>query len=504
MSDKKYYLKSFFWSTLSKILTAIIGFITVPLLLGVYGKADYGIIAIATSCNGYMHLLDLGMNTGAVKFYSQWKAEGKMKLVHSVAQTNITFYVIISVVNILLLAILGIWGEPLFSITHEQFLSLRTCLLIIASFAVLSWVTTVFNQLLIADRQMAFTMKWQCVLSLLKGLLIALTLVYKMSVEMYFFFLTMLIALLAFPYLYKCKRGGLIDHVRFGTDWKNFRIVLTFSLSLFALGLFQMTATQSRPILLSMFAQNGAETVTEFRIIEVVPQFIIMIGGVFSSIFLPKTSEMVATNRKEDIENFAYKWTRLTSILACILCFPFILCAKEVLWAYVGYEYVNLSIWMVLWCITVLIQIHTTPGNSLVLAYGKTRLLVITSALSCLLSMAINILLCKRFGVGAAVIGYFIYVTIVIGLYYACYYKKLMQLSRYKMACSFLRPTILAVIALVILQILPKELYCVYIWNERLSLIIQCLIKTTYWFIPYVTLLFLTKTLRKSMIIRGK
>lgn len=64
-----YYFSSFFWSTFQKIINAIVGFISVPLLLGYYGKAEYGILGIATACNGYMHLLDLGMNTGAVKFF---------------------------------------------------------------------------------------------------------------------------------------------------------------------------------------------------------------------------------------------------------------------------------------------------------------------------------------------------------------------------------------------------------------------------------------------------
>jgi len=487
---------------MAKILTAIVGFITVPLLLGAYGKADYGIIAIATSCNGYMHLLDLGMNSGAVRFFSRWKAEGKQQLIYSVARTNITFYVIISIINILGLVALALWGEPLFSVTHEQFLTLRSCLFIIALFSVFSWVTTAFNQLLVADKQMAFTMQWQCVLAVLKGSLIVIVLVYKVTIETYFFLFTMLVALLILPYAYKCRHDGLIDSVKPGNDWRNFRVVLTFSLSLFALSLFQTTATQSRPIILSMFAQNGAETVTEFRIIEVVPQLIIMIGGVFSGIFLPKTSEMVAKGSQEEIEKFAYKWTRLTSILACALCFPFMLCAKEVLGAYVGSEYIHLSMWMILWCVTVLVQIHTTPGNSLILAYGKTKLLVITSALSCILSMAINIVLCKQMGVGAAVIGYFIYVIIVIGLNYVSYYKKLMHLSRTKMVFSFLRPTFLAVIATFIVYEMPSQWYGVQVFDERMSLIAQCLIKTVLWIIPFIVLLFITKTLTKSMFVR--
>lgn len=123
---QNYYFKSFFWSTISRILSAIVGFISVPLLLGFYGKADYGILALATSCNGYMQLLDLGMNTGTVKFFSQWKAQGKIDLIHKVSGTNMTFYLIISSINILLLILLAAFGEPIFNITHEQFITLRS------------------------------------------------------------------------------------------------------------------------------------------------------------------------------------------------------------------------------------------------------------------------------------------------------------------------------------------------------------------------------------------
>lgn len=501
MSDKRYYITSFLWSTVSKILTAIVGFITVPLLLRIYGKTGYGIISVAAACNGYMQLLDLGMNNGAVRFFSQWKAEGKKELVSSVARTNVTFYLFISFVNMLGLVALAVWGESLFSVTHEQFLILRSCFYIIALFSVFSWVTTVYNQLLVANKQMAFTMKWQSALALLKGGLITLVLICKVSIETYFFLLTMLVALLLLPYMYKCRRDGLIDSIKPGNDWRNFKVVFVFSLSLFVLSLFQATATLSRPILLSMFALNGAEIVTEFRIIEVIPSFIIMIGGVFSGIFLPKTSEMVTNNKQEEIEEFAYKWTRLTSILACVLCFPFMLCAEEVLSAYVGIEYSGLALWMTLWCITVLMQIHTTPGNSLILAYGKTKPLVITSALSCLLSMVINVILCKQMGVGSAVVGYFVYVVIVIGLYYLSYYKKLMRLRRLKMALAFVRPTALAVIAFIIASIIPFDWFDIHVENDRLSLILQCILKTSIWIIPYTVLLFATKTLSLSMFI---
>ena len=112
----------------------MLGFVSIPLLLGFYGKADYGILSIATACNGYMHLLDLGMNTGAIRYFSLWKAEKKFDLIQKVAHTNITFYMIIAGVNAIGLLALAFWGESLFSITHAQFLQLRSCLFILALF----------------------------------------------------------------------------------------------------------------------------------------------------------------------------------------------------------------------------------------------------------------------------------------------------------------------------------------------------------------------------------
>jgi O-antigen/teichoic acid export membrane protein len=493
-----YYVNSFFWSTFQKILSAVIGFISVPLLLGYYGKVEYGILGIATACNGYMHLLDLGMDTGAVKFYSQWRSEGKHELISRVARTNITFYGIISIINIIGLLALAIWGEGLFSVNHEQFVILRKCLMVIAIFSVFSWGATTFNQLLIADMQIAFTMQVQSLIALLKAVLIVMVFLLHLSLVEYFFLLTFVVALTFIPYAIRCNRKHLIDNLRPALYWSDFKIVMLFSLSIFALSLFQITATQSRPIILSVFAIDGADAVAEFKIIEMIPSLIIMIGGTFSGVFLPKTSSMISTGSQEQISKFAYKWTTYTTIIVNILTIPFVLCAKEVLSAYVGKEYGYLSIWLVLWCITVLVQMHTTPGNALVLASGKTKQLVITTSISCFASVMLNIFLAPIYGVGAAIISYFLYVLVVIGLYYLGYYKKLFQLSRRKMFLSFAKPTFLSIVILLAIEYLPISYEIVDMEYERLSFIIICIFKATIWLIPYCLLLIAFKIVNFS------
>ena len=486
---KNYYVSSLFWSTFSCILSAILGFIAVPLLLGVYGKAEYGLLSIATACNGYMHLLDLGMNTGAVKFYSQWKAEGNWTRIYRVARSNITFYFIVAIINILFILGIAFFGENLFSVTHTQFMQIRTCLLIIALFNVISWETTVFNQLLIADKQMSFTKQIQCVQTLLRAILVLCVIYAKIDLTTYFFFLTALVALALIPYAIKCKTDKLIDSFKPAWYWDDFKVVITFSISIFALSLFQITATQSRPILLSMFAQDGASAVAEFRILEVVPNLIIMIGGAFSGIFLPQASIMVAKNDQNAMQEFAYKWTTYTTAIVAFMCFPFILCAKEVLSAYVGSEYSNLSPWLIISCVCVLIQIHTTPGNALVLAHGETKLLVKVTAVACLFSMILNIALCRYFDVGSAIIAYFIYVCIIIGLYYVSFYKKLLNLSRLKLLKCFIAPTTVAICVYFIVSLVPIKITLFPSINERLAYIIICFLKTLIWAIPYICIL---------------
>lgn len=484
-----YYVSSFFWGTVSRVLGAIVGFITVPLLLGLYGKSDYGILALATSCNGYMQLLDLGMNTGAVKYFSQWKAEGNIDLIHKVSGTNVTFYLIISAINILLLVLLAAFGEPLFNITHEQFTILRECLIILAIFNVFSWETTPFQQLLQADKQIAFTMQMQTVSKLLQLILVGLTIWLKLSLTTYFFFLTGIVAILIFPYAYKCKKDHLTITYRPQTYWKEFKVVLTFSLAIFALSLFQATATQSRPIILSMFAKDGASSVADFRIVEVIPSFIIMLSGTFSGIFLPKTSEMVAKHDQKAIENFAYKWTRLTTIVVSFLSFPFLIGGREALSAYVGPQNANLNIWLAIWIATVIIQMHTTPGFALIFAYGQTKILVIFTAINCVISMILNCYLSTILGVGSAIIAYGVYVVLQIGLNYVFFYKRLLKLSRIKLFWDFLAPTLVGLVALGICYFIPFDKLS--FWNHnRMYYVVMFFIKALAWFIPFVIMIF--------------
>ena len=489
MKKCNYYFSSFFWSTIAKCLNAVFVFISVPFILEYYGKTNYGILSIALAINGCMNLFDLGLNVGTLKYFSQWRKENKIVLINRVACTNITFYVLVSILNSVLLIILYFYGYSFFDISFEQFNQLRIYLIILASFSILSWSETTFNQLLISDNKMAFTMQVKCVVVVLKLLLFYIIIKSEVSLSIYFLFFVLISSLSVFPYAFKCLKDGLLDKIRLGFNWDEYKIVLTFSLSIFALSMFQVISIQSRPIILSVFSDNAADIVAEFRILEVFPMFIIAIGGAFSPIFLPKSSLIIASNSQYELEFFAYKWTTITSILSNILCVPLILSSKEILSVYVGEEYSSLSIWLIIWCCTILIQIHTTPGYSLVLALGKTRQLMILTAISCCISIAINIVLCEFYGVGSAIIGYFVYVLIIISSYYLFYYNRLLHLNGRKMFLCFIKPTVISFLLLWGCSFISIDTCPVWM-GAKYNFVLIAVVKSLIWIMLYILVLF--------------
>jgi O-antigen/teichoic acid export membrane protein len=437
----KYYRNSFIWGVIAKLLDAGIKFLTIPILLNYFGKDNYGLLTLAIATNAYMLLLDMGMNTGTVKFYSQWIASGKYDLLHRVAQTNITFYLFISIINSIVLILIGKWGIDIFRISPEQYTTFQNLIYILASFSIINWLNFVFNQLLIADEKIAFTQQIGSVRSILGLMAIGVTILFELSLVRYFFLYLLANSIIIIPYLYLCIRRKLIISILPSFFWKDFAIVFKYSLAILAMSLFQFTAMQSRPLILGIFSNEGVGILTEYRILEVFPLFIISIGGMFTSIFLPKTSKAIQNNDKAIIERMAYEGTKYTSIIVSMLCFPVMLNAHELLILYVGVEYNHLAMWLCLWILTIIFFLHNTPIASLVLATGKTKMLVYSSAIACTLSIIINVLLTNKYGVGSAIIGYLFYIIIQMSFYYFYFNNKVLGLKSLKVLKSFILPT---------------------------------------------------------------
>lgn len=484
-----YFAGSFLWGVIAKLLDAGIKFLTIPLLLSYFGKQNYGLLTLAISTNAYMQLLDMGMNTGGVKFFAQWIATGKYNLIDRVARTNISFYLIIGLLNSLILIILAADGSRLFKVSPEEFITFKSLLYILSAFCIVNWLIFVFNQLLIADEKIIFTQQMLVIKSIWGLLVIWMTIYFEWSIKQYFSYYLLSNLIIIFPYFFYCQKRKLVSSIVPALYWKDFSIVFKYGLGILAMSLFQFTATQSRPLILGMFVKEGVGILTEYRIIEVFPIFIISLGSMLISIFLPKTSKAIQNNDRLSIEKLAYEGTRYSSILIALLCFPIIINAKELLTLYVGTAYSELAIWLMLWVFTLTLFLHNSPISSLVLSSGKTKMLVYSSAIACVISVLINVILANKLGVGSAVIGYLIYVIIQMSFYYFYFNNRILHLNSWRVFKSFIVPTFIGIVVSGVIMIIKIH---------TAILLLEIFVKTILWVAGFVCSLFITKSLKIS------
>lgn len=422
------------WGILAKIVDAVAKFVTIPMLVGFYGRADYGLIALAFSLNAYLRLMDLGFNVGAVRYFSMWTAKAEWKKISDVSRSSIVFYGVIGLVNAVIFLIMSAYGQSLFNLTEAQLPLYRQIMYILAISAVFNWLSGVAIQLLSAKDELAYVNRVTVISSLLNFAVALLAIHLQWTLISYFIGYT-LTTLVHIPFYIKrlsvfpVARTSLLWPCWYGTA---FREILNYSLAIFVMGLFQLTANNLRPLLLGKFA-DGMEVLTDYRVIQTIATLIIAFGGVFMQVLLPSASKAYADGNQQRIERMVFEATKYISVFLGFMVFILILNADEILLLYMGQGYEGLSLWLSLWLLTVLLSMHNTPVASLVLSTGKTRFLVYSSAVACLVSLPVTVIFADTLQVGAAVVGYLVYMVLQIGFFYVYYIPKILQLDGFRL-----------------------------------------------------------------------
>jgi len=485
MSNSNYYISSFAWTALSKVISAGLKFVSIPFLLAYFGKDGYGLIALALSINAYVQLMDMGMNTGVINYFSKWIQAEQFDKLNKVFKSNLTFYTVIGLINSSVLLCFANFGQGFFNISANEFLILKKLLYVLASLSIFNWVTFVFTQMLIANEKMVFTQQILFVKNILSLLNVFATINFQWTLTEYLIVEALLNSMVVLPYFIAVRKIKFVSSIYPSWYWKEFKVVFYYGLSIFAMSFFQFSASQSRPLILAKFAEaNVTSILSQYKILEVFPLFILSIGSSMISIFLPKTSKAIDSNDVNAIDNIAYNGTKYTSIIVAFLCFPIIINSADLLEIYVGKEYRHLSIWLVIWLLTLVSYLYNSPISSLVLSTGKTRMLVFSSAIACFISIIANILLVDKYAVGSAILGYAVYIGIQMSFYYFYFNKNVLKLNSFKIFKAFFYPTVLAVVVSIMVNLFTLS------FNNLILLII---FKALIWFMFYLLVLIFFK-----------
>lgn len=406
MSTKR-LIKNSLFAIISKVTNALIQIVSLPVLLKVFGKGDYGLIVIAMSLNSFIAIIQLGLPTGFPKFVSEWLAEGNHKQLHAAIQTISSFYLSIAAINFFVLLAIVFWGYDLFKVNASQISTLQILLIITAITSLFSIPASVLDQLLTGAQELGFVSGLEIVKNFLFAGLVAFVYFHPawLSISKFYALQCFLMFVMIPLKLYRWTSYGSVAVFLPGWDFKNVQPLLKYCLSLMAFSIFILLADNLRPIILGIRVANDAGTaLTDYQIMNYVRMFLLMASSSMMVALIPHISGAKASGNQFIYDNTIEQGTKYVWAVAALVGFGIIMLSKEILSIYVGAENLPLKIWLMILTGATLYNLYITPISSVILSSGKLVPMLFATASGCFVSVLVCWFLTPRLGVGAIVI----------------------------------------------------------------------------------------------------
>lgn len=453
MGSSRQIAKGVAWTIIYNVVNGVYGFVSVPILIAYFGKSDYGLIGLAVSVNVYLRLMDLGFNSTNVRFFSSWIVKKEYNKINRLFQTSLSFYGLIGFLNALVLIITSILSDSIFNVNSSQAAIVKHLFYILAISAFISWFTSCFEQLIVANEEVGWAKKISLLPKLLQIVVLLLTVFLHFSIESYYA-LTAFSLFVVIPFMVN-KIKSLCPFISFKPHFyiDSFKEVIFYSLNIFSFGIFQFSVSYLRPLFLGM--ESNLESITEYNVLNGIIGIVLLLGGAFMGVVLPSASKVVAQGNIEAQYKIAYRGTKYITITLCLCCFGMMAVVPEMLTAYVGIDYLHLTFWLDLWLISTLAA-HNQAISSLILAGTDIKAITLCTIVSSTLSLLLCWYLIPIYDVGGTVIAYLVYCLLQILFYYVYYWPKVMRINSRKIFLnSFLPYVIVGTIIALTLRNIP-------------------------------------------------
>lgn len=429
MGSAKRAFNGMVWSAIVNIVTAIYGFIAAPLLIRYFGRSEYGLIALATSVNAYMQLMDMGLSSTNVRFFSNWIAKGDTEKVKKLMQTCTAFYGVIGIINAVVLIVVSLFSSQIFNVSPEQDIVLKEMLWALSIVAIINWYTSCYGQLISATENVAWVQKRTLVTKLLMVVVVIATLTLKLTIFQYFL-LSLVAGLIVLPAtIRKVKRETPFISLRAKFDKKTFKEILPYSLNIFSFGIFQFSYNNLRPVILGM--RGTIESVTDHGVIASIAALVSMVGGIFIGALLPASSRIVAKGDQENFNRLAYRGTHYLTMILCFCAFGLMAVDKDLMMVYVGEDFMHLIPWLNIW-LFLTITGNVSCISSLILAGTNLRPLTISSAVASISALVVCWFAVPYYQAGGAVIAMIVYNAVQQLFYYVYLWPRMLKINSWR------------------------------------------------------------------------
>lgn len=382
-------------------LNTVVGLLYTPYMLRMMGQSEYGLYSLVASVIAYLTVLDLGFGNAIVRYTAKFRAEKKTEEQYEMFGMFFLLYLVIGIIAFGIGLGLYFNVDTLFgnTMTAVELGRARIMMLLLVANLAFTFPMSIWGSIIQAYEDFVFQKSLNIIRIILNTVVMICLLhfgykaVAMVVVQTIFNVLTLVI-----NFIYCRRKLNIHTYFRFRHfHWGFLKEVAIYSFWIFLNAIIDRVYWSTGQFVLG--AMVGTAAVAVFAIAIQLEGMYMQFSTAISSVFLPKVTAMVATNRsRKEISDLFIRTGRIQYIVLAYILSGFIIFGRQFIELWAGAGYSDAYMISLLFFIPLTVPLIQNLGITILQARNEMKFRSVLYIIIALVSLAMQIVLTSHFG----------------------------------------------------------------------------------------------------------
>lgn len=382
-------------------LNTVVGLLYTPYMLRMMGQSEYGLYSLVASVIAYLTVLDLGFGNAIVRYTAKFRAEKKTEEQYEMFGMFFLLYLVIGIIAFgiglgLYFNVGTLFGDTMTAVELDR---ARIMMLLLVANLAFTFPMSIWGSIIQAYEDFVFQKSLNIFRIILNTAVMICLLhfgykaVAMVVVQTIFNVLTLVV-----NFIYCRRKLNIHIYFRFKHfHWGFLKEVAIYSFWIFLNAIMDRVYWSTGQFVLG--AMVGTAAVAVFAIAIQLEGMYMQFSTAISSVFLPKVTAMVATNRsRKEISDLFIRTGRMQYIVLAYILSGFIIFGLQFIELWAGAGYTDAYIISLLFFIPLTVPLIQNLGITILQARNEMKFRSVLYIIIALVSLAMQIVLTRFFG----------------------------------------------------------------------------------------------------------
>lgn len=382
-------------------LNTVVGLLYTPYMLRMMGQSEYGLYSLVASVIAYLTVLDLGFGNAIVRYTAKFRAEKKTEEQYEMFGMFFLLYLVIGIIAFGIGLGLYFNVDTLFgnTMTAVELGRARIMMLLLVANLAFTFPMSIWGSIIQAYEDFVFQKSLNIFRIILNtAVMICLLHFGYKAVAMVVVQTIFNVMTLVVNFIYCRRKLNIHIYFRFKHfHWGFLKEVAIYSFWIFLNAIMDRVYWSTGQFVLG--AMVGTAAVAVFAIAIQLEGMYMQFSTAISSVFLPKVTAMVATNRsRKEISDLFIRTGRIQYIVLAYILSGFIIFGRQFIELWAGADYTDAYIISLLFFIPLTVPLIQNLGITILQARNEMKFRSVLYIIIALVSLAMQIVLTRFFG----------------------------------------------------------------------------------------------------------